>query len=258
MKEEWKEIPGENGYYISNFGRVYSKNSGKYMSIRTSSSGGKIFSIRRGGKIKGYFIHRLVAELFVPNPESHHKIIFIDGDKENTRWDNLKWGKSEDYVLPCKNGELISLEAFIERHDLSLNRTAGIVGLSASYLDKYIKREHQFSAATVKRVKALGIDISEPKKVQTEKRVYVRKNTKKKVSRKTFLEDFQLAAVKKFGNTIVSKTHGAEKIIHEFDKFGIKVNVRDFNNRTRINMFGSLANDYFDEKQTHYVVERLD
>ncbi|WP_160171137.1 NUMOD4 motif-containing HNH endonuclease [Pseudomonas syringae] len=43
------------------------------------------------GKAKAYLIHRLVAEVFVPNPEGLPCINHKDGDKSNPSPENLEW-----------------------------------------------------------------------------------------------------------------------------------------------------------------------
>ena len=50
------------------------------------------------------YVHRLVAERFVanPDPQTHIFVRFKDGNKENCRWDNLEWTKQScdaDYVI---------------------------------------------------------------------------------------------------------------------------------------------------------------
>lgn len=47
-------------------------------------------------------------------------------------------------------------------------------------------------------------------------------------NKKGFLKDFQVVAVEKFGNTIVSKRYSKEAIIDEFAKFDLKVQCREF------------------------------
>lgn len=55
----------------------------------------------------------------------------------------------------------------------------------------------------------------------------------------------KVQAVKHLGNTIVSKKHTIPKIVEEFERFGLKVNVRNFIN----------AHQMEGCQDTHYVVE---
>lgn len=81
-----------SNYYVSNFGRVYNKKSKK---ITLSPDGkGKYAKLRINGK--KYRIHRLVADIFIPNPENKPFVDHIDGDRYNNRADNLRWVTSTE------------------------------------------------------------------------------------------------------------------------------------------------------------------
>ena len=58
------------------------------------------------------------------------------------------------------------------------------------------------------------------------------------------LKDFQLFALKEYGNTIVSQSIKKEKIINEFKRFGFDVRLRPFERSCQDK-----------EQHTHYVVE---
>lgn len=82
----------DSNYYVSNFGRVYNSRSHR---ITLSPDGkDKYAKLRIDGK--KYRIHRLVAEIFIPNPDNKPFVDHIDGDRYNNRADNLRWVTSTE------------------------------------------------------------------------------------------------------------------------------------------------------------------
>lgn len=90
--EQWKQIDGFENYYISNYGRVWSKSHNQILapSYITGYKRVHLWSKAEGKNI-GRLIHRLVAEAFIPNPEEKPFIDHIDGDRTNNYVENLRW-----------------------------------------------------------------------------------------------------------------------------------------------------------------------
>lgn len=94
MEEIWKDIKGYEGLYqISNLGRVKSfhRDSERILKNRNSSGGYQTLILTKNKTSKNFLVHRLVAESFIPNPESKKEVNHIDEDKTNNRVDNLEW-----------------------------------------------------------------------------------------------------------------------------------------------------------------------
>lgn len=113
MKEIWKDIKGYEGLYqVSNFGRIKSlervAKSNKFGGVRTikeailhptdNGNGYKIVGLRKAGRRKNCYIHRLVALAFIPNPNNLKYINHIDYDRENNKVSNLEWCTQKENV----------------------------------------------------------------------------------------------------------------------------------------------------------------
>ena len=84
--EVWKKINGFENYEVSNLGRVRSKR--RVLKPFLNSKGYQRVNL---GAHNAKFIHRLVAEAFVDNPNGYPIINHRDEDKTNNRAENLEW-----------------------------------------------------------------------------------------------------------------------------------------------------------------------
>lgn len=100
MNEVVKEIKGFNGkYIISNTGEVKNVVTNKILTPGTTKFGYKRVNLRTPeGKCKSYFIHRLVAMNFIPNPNNYPEVNHIDCDRTNNNVNNLEWVNREQNI----------------------------------------------------------------------------------------------------------------------------------------------------------------
>ena len=103
-----KPVVGYEGYYeVDQFGRVFGVDrivtvedgnrtyekplTGKQMKQSMHDKGYKTVSLTRDGKTKQMFVHRIVAEAFLPNPDNLPMVNHKDEDKTNNFLENLEW-----------------------------------------------------------------------------------------------------------------------------------------------------------------------
>lgn len=97
MNEEWRDIKGFEGLYqVSNLGRVKNLNYRKSKKERVfafnkNTDGYLQVILTKEGIKKGFRVHRLVAEAFIPNPNNYLEVNHIDENKENNNVLNLEW-----------------------------------------------------------------------------------------------------------------------------------------------------------------------
>lgn len=93
MDETWLPIQGYEGLYeVSSFGRVRSLKKEIILKSWKHYKGHEYtFLFISGRGRKKFFIHRLVAIVFVPNPLNLPIVNHLDGCKTNNTPDNLEW-----------------------------------------------------------------------------------------------------------------------------------------------------------------------
>ncbi len=93
-----KSIPGFEGLYsASDDGVIYSlvqsvgRRKGPLKPCVNNCGYFRVRLFGRGGKTRRLFVHRLIAELFVPNPNGYKIVNHIDANKANNAASNLEW-----------------------------------------------------------------------------------------------------------------------------------------------------------------------
>jgi len=87
--------------FVSDYGRVKKEQvDGRFKLLKFSQAGGyNMFWYKKNtGKMATYYVHRVVALLFLKNEDNYKYVMHLDHDKTNNRADNLKWGTRKDVV----------------------------------------------------------------------------------------------------------------------------------------------------------------
>lgn len=116
MEEIWKDVYYGGEYVnkkISNTGKLVC-DDGYICKAADNGAGYLSYAIKHVKITTKYhkpirkYIHRLVAEYFLPNPDSLPQVNHKDGDKSNNNVDNLEWVSNKDNILHAhKSGRMV-------------------------------------------------------------------------------------------------------------------------------------------------------
>lgn len=169
--EKWDTIKGyDDMYWISTSGRIWSAYRGMIMKpIKHPHTG--YWKIRlknpETGKFDTKYLHRLVAETFIPNPEDKPEVNHNDGNKENCSVWNLCWMTREENMRHAQmNGlgnvklkplEVQSIYYLAHASDINQEEIARMYGVSRTVISS-IKNRDTWDFMTHEEVQAeMGI-----------------------------------------------------------------------------------------------------
>lgn len=145
--ENWEFINEFPNYSISDHGRVWSNISNGFLKQYSMNGYHLGVGLRRNHQRYSSYIHRLVAETFIPNPNKYPIVRHLDDDPTHNHVSNLKWGTQKDNVADAmQNGIHMgcasvsvrathsngNIEDFVSQNEASRNLGVSVSGISFS------------------------------------------------------------------------------------------------------------------------------
>lgn len=95
--ERWWYVDGVPGYMVSDKGRVWAEKTRKFLKAKTVDNHGHLgFCLSVNGRPHYVYLHRIMAEAFIPNPNNYPIVRHLDDDPSNNELANLAWGTQKD------------------------------------------------------------------------------------------------------------------------------------------------------------------
>lgn len=117
-------IEGFEDYEIYENGNIRSLKSNKILKPRLDSKGNYlILGLYKDGKQYTKYVHRLVAENFIPNPQNKMEVNHINGNKTDNRVENLEWATRSENV---KHAIITGLNPIRRNHMTKMNEKGNI------------------------------------------------------------------------------------------------------------------------------------
>ena len=128
-------IPYLSNYSIDIHGTIRNIKTGRTLKHYMHKGYPAITLTNELGKKKNYFIHRLIAEVYIPNPDNKPFVNHKDGDTTNYKIENLEWCTQKENLHHAKKltgfGAVVSkkklLELYREHPNLSVKEFLDVV-----------------------------------------------------------------------------------------------------------------------------------
>jgi hypothetical protein len=108
MNEIWKQY-NNTQYSVSNLGRLRNDKTATILAGNKNAEGYIKFGMWHGSIVKTVVVHRLIAEMFVDNPDNKPCVNHKDSDRSNNAASNLEWVTTSEnitHAYTCGNGKV--------------------------------------------------------------------------------------------------------------------------------------------------------
>jgi hypothetical protein len=147
MQHTIKWIEGYEGLYdIKSDGtiRSYHKSATNPSIVVTPADGRGYIHVNlcKDGKRKNFWLHRLVASHFIPNPKNRAEVNHIDGNKSNVDVSNLEWvTRSQNIQHAYEKGLIPTIGQRGGKNPNSNLTDAKVLAIRALYAERELSQE---------------------------------------------------------------------------------------------------------------------
>ena len=101
-------------YKVTRDGQVISPRLGKPMKLQMHQNGYYNVQVRVNGKPTTKYVHRMVAEEYIPNPDNKPEVNHINEDKLDNMVENLEWVTSKENLRHSAKLSYMAVEVIKE------------------------------------------------------------------------------------------------------------------------------------------------
>lgn len=153
-----KDVKGYEGLYaVDQEGNVHSLITGQGRRMKVliphKKNGYLAVNLFKDGKMKHHYIHRLVAEAFISNPNNFHEVNHIDCNKSNNTVGNLEWCSRNQNLKHSYDNGLKRTGELHGMHKLTEAEVEQIRNLLGKVEQKEIAQKYGVSQSTVSAIK---------------------------------------------------------------------------------------------------------
>jgi hypothetical protein len=144
---------GYEHYLVDENGKVYNSTSGRELkSHPNKNTGYRTVVVNNGIKAKGFYVHRLVAKVFIPNPLKLPEVNHKNKNKNDNSLSNLEWVTKKQNIQHSYFGKENKIDIVLK--DKSLIQQ-GIKHYQWNKDVKYLKKIWNIDAGRCSKILAL-------------------------------------------------------------------------------------------------------